>query len=102
MVNHCCRKELESATQGTATAHMLRVQLSGLSMAALNTAPDDLAVPYDAPRQQSMVAMAQPNAPKKDCSQLWSASLMGMQASPKASVSKDDRGQRTAYTGLGV
>lgn len=47
---------------------MLRVQLSGLIMAALNTAPDDLAVPYDAPRQHRMVAMAQPNAPKKDCS----------------------------------
>lgn len=48
---------------------MLRVQLSGRIMAALNTAPDDLAVPYDAPRQQSMVAMAQPIAPKKDFAQ---------------------------------
>lgn len=69
-------------------------------MAALNTAPDDLAVPYDAPRQQSMVAMAQPNAPKKDCSQCWLAALMEMGASREASASKGDRGQLTAYTGL--
>lgn len=60
---------MQRVAQGTAAAYMLRVQLSGLIMAALNTAPDDLAVPYDAPRQHSMVAIAHPNAPKKDCSQ---------------------------------
>lgn len=49
-------------------------------MAAPNTAPDDFAVPYDAPRQQSMVAMAQPNAPKKDCSKHWLAFLSLVEA----------------------
>lgn len=62
-------------------------------MAALNTAPDDLAVPYDAPRQQSVVAMAQPNAPKKDCRQFWSAPLIWMDQGlrgPSPKTSKDN------------
>lgn len=58
---------MKQVARGKTGGYMLRVQLSGLIMAAPNTAPDDFAVPYDAPRQQSIVAMAHPIAPKKDC-----------------------------------
>jgi hypothetical protein len=61
-------------------------------MAAPNTAPDDLAVPYDAPRQQSIVAMAQPNAPKKDCRKFWLASLIQMQSGRRAPISQQHLG----------
>lgn len=60
-------------------------------MAALNTAPDDLAVPYDAPRQQSIVAMAQPNAPKNDCQQFWLAPLIWVEEGSRALSSKTSR-----------
>lgn len=57
-------------------------------MAAPNTAPDDFAVPYDAPRQQRMVAMAQPNAPKKDYMKFWLISLAVEEAGLQPSGSK--------------
>lgn len=61
---------------------MFRVQLSGRRMAALKTAPEDLAVPYEAPRQQRMVAAAQPRAPKKDCVCVVISARFGNDCSP--------------------